>query len=323
VTTGISAHDRAVTANLLANPTAVAADLNRPGHVLTLRARDGGILMRAGHTEAAVEFAVLSGHQPAGLVAALVEDSGATRSARSCRTFADEHALPLISIKALLSHLEQSERTITRVVDGRHPTEHGVFTAIGYRQLLAGGSEQAHVALAIGLSDDGRFSGGADVLVRLHSECVTGEALGSVRCDCGAQLDTAIERTAASGRGVVVYQRGHEGRSIGLLAKLQAYALQDAGSDTVDANLELGLPVDARDFGAAASILTDLGVVKARLMTNNPDKVAALREHGISISAIEPLVVGEHPENVSYLSTKRDRMGHALPPIGRLSADRG
>jgi 3,4-dihydroxy 2-butanone 4-phosphate synthase/GTP cyclohydrolase II len=309
VTTGISARDRAHTTRLLADPRTGAADLARPGHVLPLRAREGGVLVRPGHTEAAVDLARLAGREPAGVIAELVEDNGTMRRVASCRAFADEHRLAMISVEDLREYRLRTEGVVRRVVATRMPTRHGELTAVGYADRWQG---EAHLALVAGLTPEGRLPEGEEVLVRIHSECLTGEALGSSRCDCGPQLDASIEQIATAGRGVVVYLRGQEGRGIGLLAKLQAYALQDQGLDTVDANVELGLPVDAREYGAAAGILADLGVSTVRLLTNNPAKVAALRRHGIDVAARVPLVVGLHPDNLRYLGTKRERMGHHL-----------
>jgi 3,4-dihydroxy 2-butanone 4-phosphate synthase/GTP cyclohydrolase II len=309
ITTGISARDRARTARLLADPTTDPGELNRPGHLLPLRAREGGVLVRPGHTEAAVDLARLAGRSPAGVIAEMVEDDGGMRRAASCRAFADEHGLVMISIEALREYRRREEKLVRRVVATRMPTRHGVLTAVGYADDLDG---EGHLALVAGLDASGRLPDGDDVLVRVHSECLTGEVLGSSRCDCGPQLDASIQQIAAAGRGVVVYLRGHEGRGIGLLAKLQAYALQDQGLDTVDANVQLGLPVDAREYRAAADILSDLGVRSVLLLTNNPAKVEALRRHGVQIAARLPLVVGTHAENIRYLGTKRDRMGHHL-----------
>jgi 3,4-dihydroxy 2-butanone 4-phosphate synthase/GTP cyclohydrolase II len=239
----------------------------------------------------------------------MVEDDGSMRRAVSCRTFADEHQLVMISIEDLREYRFKSEKLVRRVVETRMPTRHGDLTALGYTDQQ---DVEGHLALVTGLDANGRFADGDEVLVRLHSECLTGEALGSMRCDCGPQLDASVERIAAAGRGVLIYMRGHEGRGIGLMAKLEAYALQDRGFDTVDANTELGLPVDAREYRTAADILLDLGVRSIRLLTNNPAKVEAMNRYGIEVSARLPLVVGAHPENVQYLRTKRDRMGHHL-----------
>lgn len=309
VSTGISARDRAHTARLLADPATRPDDLLRPGHILPLRAREGGVLVRAGHTEAAVDLARLAGRQPAGVIAELVEDGGTMRRAASCRAFANEHHLAMISIDDLRAYRLRTEKVVRRVVATKMPTRYGALTAVGYSDHL---HEDGHVALVAGLGVDGRLPDGDDVLVRIHSECLTGEVLGSRRCDCGPQLEASIEQIVTAGRGVVVYLRGHEGRGIGLLAKLQAYALQDQGLDTVDANANLGLPVDARDYRAAAEVLTDLGVRTVRLLTNNPAKVSAMSRHGIEVSARLPLVVGVQSDNSRYLCTKRERLGHHL-----------
>jgi 3,4-dihydroxy 2-butanone 4-phosphate synthase/GTP cyclohydrolase II len=309
VSTGISARDRAHTARLLADPSTKSGDLVRPGHILPLRARDGGVLVRAGHTEAAVDLARLAGREPVGVIAEMVENDGSMRRAVSCRAFADEHQLAMISIADLREYRRRNETLVRREVLTRMPTRHGELTALGYADQQDG---EGHLALAAGLDAAGRFAEGDDVLVRLHSECLTGEVLGSVRCDCGPQFDAAVEQIATAGRGVLVYLRGHEGRGIGLLAKLKAYSLQDRGLDTVDANTELGLPVDSRDYSAAADILVDLGVSSIRLLTNNPAKVEAMCRYGIEVTARLPLVVGVHPENIQYMRTKRDRMGHHL-----------
>ena len=310
VTTGISAADRTRTVRVLADPASTPEDLAQPGHVLPLRARDGGVLVRRGHTEAAVDLARLAGRQPAGVIAELVEDDGGMRRAPSCRRFADEHGLAMVSIEDLVAHRRRHDRLVDRAATTRLPTRHGEFTAVGYADRVDGSE---HLALIAGDLVDGRLADGRDVLVRVHSECLTGDVLGSQRCDCGPQLDAALAEVARTGRGVVVYLRGHEGRGIGLLAKLRAYALQDAGLDTVDANLELGLPADAREYAAAAQVLADLGVRSVRLLTNNPDKVAGLRRYGVEVTERVGLTVGVRPENLEYLRTKRDRMGHDLP----------
>jgi 3,4-dihydroxy 2-butanone 4-phosphate synthase/GTP cyclohydrolase II len=308
IATGISAADRAHTIRLLADPATRPTDLTRPGHVVPLRARAGGVLRRPGHTEAAIDLAVLAGLRPAGVLCEMVNDDGTMMRMPDLEAFAAEHDLALISIEHLIAYRRQHETQVQRVVETRLPTEHGAFTAVGYRG-LADGTE--HVALVYGEIGDG-----ADVLVRVHSECLTGDVFGSVRCDCGPQLDAALERVAEAGRGVVLYMRGHEGRGIGLLHKLQAYQLQDRGLDTVDANLELGLPADARDYGTGAQILYDLGVRSMRLLTNNPAKRAGLEGYGLEIIGREALPVRTHPENVRYLRTKRDRMGHLFEALG-------
>jgi 3,4-dihydroxy 2-butanone 4-phosphate synthase/GTP cyclohydrolase II len=304
VTTGISAADRAHTIRLLADPATTPGDLSRPGHVVPLRAKPGGVLRRPGHTEAAIDLAVLAGLRPAGVLCELINDDGTMMRLPDLRAFAAEHGLALITIADLIAHRRHTEQQIERVVEARMPTEHGDFTAFGYRAAVDGAE---HVALVYGDLGDGQ-----DVLVRVHSECLTGDVFGSLRCDCGPQLDAALARVAEEGRGVVLYMRGHEGRGIGLLHKLQAYQLQDRGLDTVDANLQLGLPADARDYGTGAQVLYDLGVRSMRLLTNNPAKRAGLEGYGLTIAGRVALPTRTHPENVHYLRTKRDRMGHLL-----------
>ncbi|MEU8242796.1 bifunctional 3,4-dihydroxy-2-butanone-4-phosphate synthase/GTP cyclohydrolase II [Actinoplanes missouriensis] len=309
VTTGISAADRAHTIRLLASADTQPADLSRPGHIVPLRAKSGGVLRRPGHTEASIDLAVLAGCRPAGVLCEMVNDDGTMQRRPDLEKFAAEHGLTLISIAELVAYLSLRQgRQVERVVETRLPTEHGDFTAIGYRTEADNGE---HVALVFGEIGDGE-----DVLVRVHSECLTGDVFGSKRCDCGPQLDAALERVAAAGRGVVLYMRGHEGRGIGLLHKLQAYQLQDRGLDTVDANLELGLPADARDYGTGAQILAELGIRSMRLLTNNPAKRAGLEGYGLRVTGRESLPVRLHPENVRYLRTKRDRMGHLFEALG-------
>ena len=309
VTTGISAADRARTLRLLASDDVTAGDLVRPGHVFPLRAREGGVLVRPGHTEAAVDLARLAGLSPVGVIAELVEDDGLMRRAASCREFCDEHGLVLITIADLVRHRRDHDPVVRRVATTRLPTRHGAFTAHAYVDAVQGAE---HVALVSGDVTTREHP----VLVRVHSECLTGDVLGSLRCDCGPQLEASMAAVADEGTGVVVYLRGHEGRGIGLTAKISAYALQDSGADTVDANLHLGLPVDARDYGTAASVLADLGVGSVRLLTNNPAKVGGLRAHGVQVVERVPLGVTAHPEALRYLETKRDRMGHDLPHLG-------
>ena len=306
VTTGISATDRAQTIRLLASPTTTAADLARPGHIVPLRAKDGGVLRRPGHTEAAVDLARLAGLQPAGVLCEMVSEKDPAGMARvdELRVFADEHDLALISIADLIAYRRRFEKLVERVASARVPLRYGEFTAHGYASSY---DEREHVAFVFGEVGDGE-----DVLVRVHSECLTGDVFGSLRCDCGPQLDAALAAVAREGRGVVLYMRGHEGRGIGLLHKLQAYQLQDAGSDTLDANLELGLPADARDYGTGAQILVDLGVRTMRLLTNNPAKRAGLDGYGLRVVGSVPLPTHANPENLRYLQTKKDRMGHEL-----------
>lgn len=309
VSTGISAADRARTISLLAAADTEPGDLSRPGHVVPLRAKSGGVLRRPGHTEAAIDLAVLAGCRPSGALCEMVNDDGTMQRRPDLEKFAIEHDLVLVTIADLVAYLtERDGKQVERVVETTMPTEHGVFTAVGYRSEADHGE---HVALVYGDLTDGE-----DVLVRVHSECLTGDVFGSRRCDCGPQLDAALEKVAAAGRGVVLYMRGHEGRGIGLLHKLQAYQLQDRGFDTVDANLELGLPADARDYGVGAQILYDLGVRSMRLLTNNPAKRAGLEGYGLRVIGREELPVRLHPENVRYLRTKRDRMGHLFEALG-------
>lgn len=303
VTTGISAADRTRTIRTLAAASTGPADLVRPGHVLPLRARDGGVLSRAGHTEAAVDLCRLAGLVPVGAIAELVHDDGTMMRLPDVLLLGAEHGLPVVTIADLVAWRQVHDR-VRREAMTALPTAAGTFSAVGYRDLVTGAEHLALVS-PLGL-------GGPATLVRLHSECLTGDVLGSLRCDCGPQLALALQRVAGEG-GVVVYLRGHEGRGVGLLSKLQAYALQDQGLDTVDAQTALGLPVDARDYTAGAAILTDLGVAEVRLLTNNPDKTRSLREHGVRVAEVEPISVGANPTNARYLQTKRDRMGHTLP----------
>jgi 3,4-dihydroxy 2-butanone 4-phosphate synthase/GTP cyclohydrolase II len=307
ISTGISAADRAHTARVLADSATEPWEITRPGHVFPLRYREGGVLSRRGHTEAAVDLARLAGLPPVGVLVEMVNDDGTMKRGTELREFADEHGLALISIDDLVRHRHRTEDLVERVAETRLPTRHGEFTAYGYRSTIDGSE---HVALVYG-----GLTGDEAVLTRVHSECLTGDVFGSQRCDCGPQLDEALERVVAAGRGVVVYLRGHEGRGIGLVAKLEAYALQDAGRDTVDANLDLGLPADARHYGAASQMLRDLGIVRILLLTNNPEKAEALRDFGILVDDTVPLTPRPNPHNLRYLRTKRDRMGHHLPGL--------
>ena len=308
VSTGISAADRARTVRLLADPATVPGDFTRPGHVFPLRYREGGVLVRRGHTEAAVDLARMAGLPPVGVLVEVVNDDGTMKRAPELREFADEHGLLMISIDDLVAYRRRTELLVERAAVTHLPTAHGDFTAYGYRITV---DDSEHVALV-----HGDVSGDDPVLVRVHSECLTGDVLGSLRCDCGPQLAESMRRVVEEGRGVVVYLRGHEGRGIGLLAKLQAYALQDVGRDTVDANLDLGLPADARHYGAATQVLRDLGISSVRLLTNNPEKTSSLRAYGIEVTEQVPLPVRPNQHNVTYLRTKRDRMGHLLPDLG-------
>ncbi len=306
VSTGISAADRARTIRTLCDSATEPYELVRPGHIFPLRYRDGGVLARPGHTEAAVDLARLAGVTPAGALAEVVNDDGTMARLPRLREFADEHDLALVSIEQLIEHRRRTERVVTRVAETLIPNEYGRWRAYGYVSSLDGGE---HVALVYG--DD--LGDGENVLVRAHSECLTGDVFGSLRCDCGVQLDHAMAAIAAEGRGVVVYLRGHEGRGIGLMAKLRAYNLQDNGHDTVDANLELGLPVDAREFSNAGQILGDLGVKSVRLLTNNPAKMRGMDGYGIKVLGREPMPIAVNPYNEKYLAAKRDRLGHDIP----------
>ena len=307
VTTGVSAADRARTIRLLADPGTAPADLTRPGHVFPLRAAEGGVLNRRGHTEAAVDLVRLAGLPPVGVIAELVDDDGSMARLPRVRAFAAEHGLAVVSIADLVTHRRRTESSVVRAAETPLPTRYGDFRAYGYRSAREG---VEHLALVAGEVADGE-----DVLVRLHSECVTGDVFGSLRCDCGEQLDLALRRVAEEGRGVVLYLRGHEGRGIGLVDKLRAYAVQDTGVDTVDANLALGLPADARDYADAAHLLRDLGVRSARLLTNNPAKVAGLEAYGVRVLARTPAQVAPGVGNLRYLRAKRDRLGHELPGL--------
>jgi 3,4-dihydroxy 2-butanone 4-phosphate synthase/GTP cyclohydrolase II len=306
VKTGISAADRAHTMNLLADAKSIATDFTRPGHVVPLRAKEGGVLRRPGHTEAAVDLARLAGLRPAGVLCEIVsqKDEGDMARRDELEVFAAEHDLAMISIADLIAYRRRTESQVQRVAEARIPTAHGTFRAVGYDSLIDG---IEHIAMVYGDIGDGE-----DLLVRVHSECLTGDVFASLRCDCGPQLDAALAAVAAEGRGVVLYVRGHEGRGIGLLHKLQAYQLQDNGHDTVDANLALGVPADARDYGTGAQILVDLGIKSMRLLTNNPAKRVGLEGYGLRVLERVALPASPNPENLRYLRTKRDRMGHDL-----------
>lgn len=307
-TTGISAADRAATIKALADRTVPADEFNRPGHIFPLQARPGGVLKRAGHTEAALDLARLAGRESAGVLCELVSEDGSMMRGPELRAFADEHNLKFISIADLIRYRRRSEKLIVRAAEARVPTEFGEFRCHAFRSLVDG---ETHLAFVKGdLNDEANDD---PVLVRVHSECLTGDVFASVKCDCGPQLHESMRRIAEHGRGAVVYLRGHEGRGIGISHKLRAYDLQDSGLDTVDANLELGLPVDSREYGIGAQILVDLGVRKLRLLTNNPAKYGGLDGFGLSIEGREPLHVPVHPEAEHYLKTKRDRMGHLIP----------
>lgn len=303
-TTGISAADRCQTIQAVLDPDSRPEDLARPGHMYPLRYEPGGVMKRAGHTEAAVDLARAANKYPAGVIAEVMNDDGTVARVPDLERFAKEHELLIGTIADLIAYRRQKERLVERVVEARVPTGHGTFTAVGFRSLI---DDRQHLALVMGDIGDGE-----GVLTRVHSECLTGDVFGSLRCDCGAQLDAALAHVAQEGRGVVLYIRGHEGRGIGLLHKLAAYRLQDEGLDTVDANKNLGLPVDSRDYGVGAQILYDLGVRSMRLMTNNPTKRAGIEGYGLSILEQIPLPVETTDENRRYLQTKIDRMGHQI-----------
>jgi 3,4-dihydroxy 2-butanone 4-phosphate synthase / GTP cyclohydrolase II len=307
ITTGISAADRSRTVRVLNDSATEPFEITQPGHVFPLRYQEGGVLVRPGHTEAAVDLARLAGLSPAGVISEIVNDDGTMKRGQDLREFADEHGLRMISIDDLIHYRRRHENHVQRVAVTRLPTAQGEFTAYGYRISI---DDSEHIALVHGDLGDG-----TDVLTRVHSECLTGDVFGSHRCDCGPQLEEALERIVHEGRGVLVYLRGHEGRGIGLVAKLQAYQLQDGGRDTVDANLDLGLPADARHYGAATQILRDLDVRSVRLLTNNPAKTSGLEEYGVPVTERVRLTPRPNDHNLAYLLTKRDRMGHDLPDL--------
>lgn len=304
VTTGISAADRALTIQALIDPATSPDDLARPGHIFPLRYREGGVLKRAGHTEAGVDLARLAGLYPAGVLCEIVNDDGMPARLPDLEKFSAEHGLVMISIEELIRYRRANEKLVRRISEARIPTAHGPFTAYAYESIVDG---DQHVALV-----RGDVAGRPNVMVRVHSECLTGDVFGSVRCDCGVQLDAALARIAEEGHGVVVYLRGHEGRGIGLSHKLRAYSLQDQGRDTVEANLELGFPADSREYGIGAQILADLGITTMRLMTNNPAKYTGLAGYGLEIVERVPLVAATHAENITYLRAKQDKLGHLL-----------
>ncbi|RZP36410.1 MAG: bifunctional 3,4-dihydroxy-2-butanone-4-phosphate synthase/GTP cyclohydrolase II [Acidimicrobiales bacterium] len=311
-TTGISASDRSKTLNLLASPSSEPHDFVRPGHVLPLRYRPGGVLKRAGHTEAAVDLARLAGCEPAGVLAEVVNEDGTMSRLPELIEFCEEHDLLLISIADLIRYRRANERLVDPIAQARIPTIYGDFTGHVFRDF--DGTE--HLALV-----HGQIMGSEPVLVRVHSECLTGDILASMRCDCGSQLHTALEAIAKEEAGVLVYLRGHEGRGIGIGHKIAAYSLQDEGHDTVDANIELGLPVDSREYGIGAQILVELGITKMRLITNNPDKIGGLAGYGLEIVERVSTAPGANPENLAYLRTKQMRLGHLIDGLDDIAVD--
>jgi 3,4-dihydroxy 2-butanone 4-phosphate synthase/GTP cyclohydrolase II len=313
-TTGTSAYDRATTVGAISDPALSHDDIRMPGHVFPLMAQEGGVLKRAGHTEATVDLARLAGLYPAGVLCEVLHPDGTMARLPELVRVAREHGLRIISIADLIEHRRRREKLVRRVAEATIPTEQGEFRAYAYESLIDGAE---HVALVLGDIVDGQR-----ILVRVHSECLTGDVFGSLRCDCGDQLHSAIARVGEEGRGVVLYVRGHEGRAIGLTHKLRAYRLQEQGLDTVEANVELGFPPDPRDYGIGAQILADLGVHSMRLLTNNPAKRAGLEGYGLSIVERVPLETRPTPENIEYLRTKREKLGHLLEnldePVGEV-----
>ena len=301
-TTGISASDRAATLRALADPKIAHAAFARPGHIFPLRARDGGVLKRAGHTEASVDLARLAGCEPAGIICEIQNDDGTMSRLPELKKFARQHGLLISSIARLIEYRRHHERLVERMGSANVPTEWGNFDCVAYRSTIDG---IEHLAFVLG-----DLTTPEPVLTRVHSECLTGDVFGSRRCDCGPQLATAMKAVQEQGRGVIVYLRGHEGRGIGIGHKIRAYSLQDEGLDTVDANLELGLPVDSREYGIGAQILADLGARELRLMTNNPAKYGGIAGYGLSVVERVSIITESTPENSSYLATKRDRLGH-------------
>ena len=304
ITTGISAYDRAATIQSVVNPETKPEDISKPGHVFPLRARDGGVLTRAGHTEAAVDLARMAGHFPAGVICEIMHEDGTMARVPELEKIAKKFDLKMITVADLIEYRVAKEQLVHQVSEARMPTAFGEFKAVGYESLVDG---TFHLALV-----KGDVAGKKDVLVRVHSECLTGDVFGSLRCDCGNQVAKALEIIEKAGEGVFLYMIGHEGRGIGLAHKLRAYQLQDMGYDTVEANIELGLPVDARDYGTGALILRDLGITSMRLLTNNPAKRVGLEGYGLSMTERVPLEVPPCKENINYLKIKKEKMDHLL-----------
>jgi 3,4-dihydroxy 2-butanone 4-phosphate synthase/GTP cyclohydrolase II len=302
-TTGISAHERALTVKILSDPASKPGNLRRPGHIFPLQAREGGVLVRAGHTEGAVDLARLAGLKPAGVICEIMNEDGSMARVPDLLKFAKKHNLKIVTIQDLISHRRKKEKLIEMVESINLPTDFGNFQAKGYRSIL---DDKEHLALVMGQIDDGQ-----PVLVRVHSECLTGDVFHSHRCDCGDQLEAALEQIGREGRGVLLYMR-QEGRGIGLFNKLKAYKLQEQGQDTVEANIALGFPADLRDYGVGAQILVDLGIKDVHLMTNNPRKIVGLEGYGLRVSKRIPIEIPSRPENKRYLNTKKIKLGHYL-----------
>jgi 3,4-dihydroxy 2-butanone 4-phosphate synthase/GTP cyclohydrolase II len=302
-TTGISARDRAATVQAAIDPATKPSDLARPGHMFPLRSRTGGVMVRAGQTEAAVDLARIAGLYPAGVICEIMADDGTMERLEGLRAYADRHGLKLVTVKDLIAYRMRNEKLVQKIAEFELPTTFGTWKGIAYNTSI---DENTHVALVMG-----EIGQGKEILVRVHSECMTGDALHSIRCDCAAQRDGAMRLIAEEGRGVLLYLR-QEGRGIGLANKLRAYELQDRGADTVEANLALGLPIDKRDYGIGSQILADLGVKEMRLITNNPKKIFGLEGYGLKIVGRMPLQTAPTPHNKHYIATKRSKLGHML-----------